>query len=236
MFMNNGNSTARDCGFGDKLVEYLYGEASGEVAGDVRRHLAGCGTCAAEAESFVSMRASIGEWKAEFDRIPTPPIRIPSPAAASVPGAPGSGIIESIRAFFASIPSLATAGGAVAVLAIAGLIAFFAIGRNTGDEVAGIKGNNATPSPTSRQATVQPTPPVSVTVPGDPAQPVVSDKTQTVRQPAAVKTDNRRIQPRQTPAGQRRPARNAPVLAEDSVEEDDGIRLADLFDEIGTED
>jgi anti-sigma factor RsiW len=213
------------CEYSDNVVAYLYDELPAREASIFEAHLGHCTTCTDEFAAVADTRFSVYEWhKEEFVPLATPRFVVPAePVRTSV--------WAQIGELFASArPSLAFAGG-LAVLAIAVIAGFLAL-RPTGTEVAS---NVAVPqqnSPESKPAAPPIDRPVTVDAPAAPFH-TVPVKGRPVAKPSqgARKAIVRQIEP--VPASGLRQARKVPVLSQDIEIEDESLRLADMFDEVG---
>lgn len=71
--MSNNNRHNSSCTFGEQLITYLYGETAGQETIKFEAHLADCPNCSAELKGFGFARTSILDWKAaEFSNLETP--------------------------------------------------------------------------------------------------------------------------------------------------------------------
>lgn len=209
---------------GDTLA-YLYDEMASAEREKFEIHLADCTTCIDDFAELSQSRYPVFEWKQlEFDPLPTPRIGIPFEAASV-------SWFDKLRASFALRPAFAF--GSLAVIAVlASLAVFVMIGGAGGNtEVAGVP---PTPAPVmpSPEATV---PPVqSVVAANEPKVDIRRDETA-----ESVKTSTSASKPAKRsarPKATQQAKRNAPVPALNPVDEDedDSLRLADIFEEIGT--
>lgn len=230
--MNMMNHNESNCGKSGELMSYLYGEIRPDDSQRFERHIGSCESCAAEAASFASLRAAIGDWKSEFEELRTPIIDIPYPVR-EVASAPVS-IFDSVRAFL-SFPKLAAVS--LALLFISAGFVFYLSGSDSGSLIAGGNQNRskAVTSPTAQPASTN----VEKSV--EPKSPEIAITTQ---DPQPEKVSDRRSAPeRATKSGPRKVAGNdkksikkqPPTLIDEADDEDKSLRLADLFDEIGTE-
>jgi anti-sigma factor RsiW len=115
------------CARADDLVAYLYNEASEPEALAFESHMRGCESCAAEAEAFGHVRASIGEWRSQtIGSIASPvPVTTLSPerdAAGTRARKPSA--LAALREFFALSPLWMRGATAFAGLAICALVVF----------------------------------------------------------------------------------------------------------------
>lgn len=233
--MNVPNQFSPECAFHGELLSFLYGEMPAGRANSFREHLGSCPECGSEFAALSSLRRSIGDWKSEFDRVETPSIELPDrvPTVAG-PARRDPTFLESVRTFLSGFPALAA--GSLGLLAIVGGIAIYLISGSDHSEIARENGNRntpaATPSPTAAPQTVQiPEKPI-----GPETAPKKANDARTVgiadkRPNRTMRTDTRKVAGNEP---KRRRGANPTLLGEDD-EEDDSIRLADLFDEIGTD-
>lgn len=104
MLNNNHNPS---CAFAEQIVSYLYGETIGKEKAAFDAHLKNCSSCADELAGFGFVRASIVEWKTEeFLNLETPSINIPYPIAVATEKQSWLG---ELRKLFALSPTWATA-------------------------------------------------------------------------------------------------------------------------------
>jgi len=228
--MENRNNEA-NCGHSAELMSYLYGELDREESRVFKTHIDTCRSCAAESVEFAGLRESIAEMRAEFQGLPTPPIDIPY-RAREVGSEPIS-IFESIRAFLAGFRAFSV--GAAAVFLLAFGVGLYFLTADRGSDLAGGNQNrkNAIASPTV-EPTASRTPETVKSETVNPNAPTT---------PAPVKAADKRVTPepkpkpetrRTAPNSNKKPKQSAPIFDE-GEEEDDTLRLADLFGDIGTE-
>jgi hypothetical protein len=259
--MMNNNHKNPGCGFGEQLVAYLYDEAGDAETTAFETHLETCRACADELEAFSGVHFSIADWKLkEFDALATPIIEIPyeKPArSVETAGVTGSWLSALWRDFFSFSPrawSLATAS--FAVLAICLSVVWFSTKFQTPGLVSQGNAKKQTPTPPNNannpaqingnanvSAPVEPNRPPNIVQ--KPAQPdvVVSNDPQPKNNRAVKASNNQRpVQKNENPKNgdaQRRKNNNDPqpkIVTGDDDEEDDTLRLAEIFDEIDTED
>jgi len=76
MMRNNHNNSS--CNYTEQIVSYLYDEFSGAEKDKFNEHLGNCNFCAVELKSFGFVRSSISEWRDEhFSNLETPIIHVP---------------------------------------------------------------------------------------------------------------------------------------------------------------
>lgn len=118
------------CARANDLVAYLYGEASEPEALAFESHMRGCDSCAAEAEAFGHVRASIGEWRSQTIGSIASPVSVTAPtpdrdAAGTYARKPSA--LAALREFFALSPVWMRGATAFAGLAICALVVFAAV-------------------------------------------------------------------------------------------------------------
>jgi hypothetical protein len=249
--MLNGHHKISDCGFGEQLVSYLYNEINGAEKSNFEMHLRNCAACADEFAAFSGVHYSINDWKLkDFSMLETPLIEVPSKINRFVEtpelSENKSSWLSGLRRLFSLSPrawSLATAS--FAILAVCVGIVFFVINHQKVDLVSQ---NNKKPipsvSPTIEQPKVISTsetpenPPKPIVQPKNPTTDIVKDDSKTTR---SVKVIDNSRQPKKVENADVR-KNNEPkinnqtkapkVVIED--EEDNSLRLAEMFDEIDT--
>lgn len=215
------------CGFEETLIACLYGEATERERSAFESHVAGCANCTREYAAFEGFRSDMAEWSHEAVQIPP----IPNPAeTAGSDGLRSAGFVQSLLGLLTANRGLAAAGLAAAVLLAAAAPLVFRSGVfETGTELAA--DNTAAvrrdDGKTARTATPSPAP----------AEPEGKKTDSTVPEEGAG-TTRRQSQ-------ERRPARETPksaksakpqtnvTLTEIDEDEDESLRLSDLFAELG---
>lgn len=228
------------CGSAADVLSYLYGELQANEIGRIESHIATCGVCAAEAEAFSALRGSLADWKREFDLIPTPPIRIEENRTA-LPAAGSMSVLESIRAFLAGFPMFAATSAAA--LLVVGFGAFYLLTLDRNNDVAETSQNRPKASPTASSSPAGKSEPVDTTASVSNVPSKAKESTTDVkpakaaeRQPKSTADKTPRNVNRSTNVSRPKNDRaQVPTLGEESGDEDDTLRLADLFDEIGSE-
>ena len=210
------------CTQGSDMLAYLYDEMPLADRDRFELHLADCGTCIDDFAELSQSRYPIYEWKQfEFDRLPTPRVDIPYGEATV-------SWFDRFRAAFAFNPAYAF-GGIGAVLLAGFMTSYFLFSGSNVDEIA----MDAQPSPSPLVAsTIAPLPTTvdqatksSATAP--PSKPKVvsaSMPTRTASKP--VKTKATAPTPKKS--------NRVPVYSTTEDEEDDSLRLADIFAELDT--
>lgn len=253
--MLDNNHKSKDCDWGEALVEYLYGEAAEKESAAFEAHLESCAACTQEMEAFSGVHFAISDWKSkEFDTIQTPAIEIPYEKAerqTEVSSVKESWLPAFIRDLFSLSPrgwTLATAS--FAVLVICAGVAFLTMKPQKRDDVAETNKNSRpavvptiekTPEQTNVNKTTSTDREVKPLKEQNATQPelaVESNKKNNSRVVKAVET------PRPTPKvdntknndvkrNNKNNNETAPKVIPDD-EEDDSLRLAELFEEIDT--
>jgi len=246
--MTNNNHKSTGCGYGEELVSYLYGETENAV---FEAHLQDCHACADELEAFSGVHFSIKDWKSkEFDRLATPSIQIPYEKAEKrgedlvVTGSWLSGL----RGLLSLSPAWSLGAASFAVLAVSlGLILFASkspkqdevskTGMQTQKSVTPTENKNVEPANKTPDIVVNP-----VKEPKAPKPDVVVETNQ--KDNRVVKTTTNQRQPQNkdnsnTPKNNnvKRDNKNnqvPPGVIEDD-EYDNTLRLAEIFDEIDTD-
>lgn len=249
MINNNGHQNS-PCTFAEQLAAYLYDEIDGAEKIGFESHLHSCKACTDELSGFSVVRSSILEWRTgEFEHLATP--------AFALPAAPE--IITEKRSWFAAIqgmftvsPMQAAAFAAIAVLVISAGLFWFAAKRLDNQELAKVKNTenkhidnqpvssenieNPIPAPTiNKNSRVQDN---AVGTPKTSTPTVKSQSNAPFKissQPAAPKTEINSTAPNtNTTPKIKAPVKNhAPVLDNDEDDEDNSLRLSDMFEEIG---
>lgn len=247
--MINNNHQNSDCAFGERLVSYLYGESSGAESFEVEKHLKNCEACADEFAAFSGLHFAIDDWKTtEFAPLATPLIEIPYETKTEVVK---SSWLSGLRQIFALSPAWSLATASAAVLVICTGIVWLALNARQIDDVAeNEKNKNQSISPAAQQtppATTAKNDPVKkadeqVNPINEPKAPAIENAVdQDSKNTRAVKiVNNPRPSSKSDNAPKTTPKRNtknqpAPKLMTDESEEDDSLRLAELFEEIGTD-
>lgn len=253
--MLNNHHKNSDCAFAESLVAYLYDEASAAEKRVFEAHLKNCATCDDELKEFGFARTAIHEWRvADFDQLPTPAFKIPAQTVHStVETRKSQSWFDGLRQIFSFKPALAMS--ALIVLVALFSVAAFVFNFKTDEPIAeNLKEKElvkTTVSPTVEKKEVEP----KKTVSGENGetskiananptikveeQKSVNAKAISVKASAiapknnavkVVQTENKRNQKSNVA-----PKSDVPRFVETDDEEDDSVRLADLFDEIGTE-
>ncbi|MDQ2747621.1 MAG: zf-HC2 domain-containing protein [Acidobacteriota bacterium] len=259
--MLNNNRKNSICADTECLIAYLYGESDAAEKAEFEAHLDTCAACVEELAEFNFARTAVSEWRSlEFDNLATPVFGIPVNEAKSFTTLekPRSRFAEW-KQLFAFRPALAMSALAVAVILFGAAFIIFNLkdNREVAQENTVNKTVKAAVSPTISEVETAPiggretvdkfaAPPEQTAV-------KVVDKKPSASRSSAVKTsvnaplknDSADVVPVRTiqntgRVGQKSTgAANAskselPRLTDAEEEVDNSVRLADLFDEIGT--
>jgi hypothetical protein len=260
----NTSSSLTSCDYSEQLVSYIYGEIEAAEKPEFEAHLKKCRVCSEEVAAFTGVHFSISEWKSqEFSALETPRIEIPyekkeSPAPARVVSGVSGSWLDSLRGLFSLNPVWA-GGATMAALGIFALVAFFGSNPGPVDELAE-KGNKTREkqvvSPTAQNSAV-----ITTTNDGGNKTPDTKTKESEPKEPDVILTNdtnpkNNRVEkvsdnPRPNKTAEKTeapktnrvkntPKKDTPDADEDLTpsyadDEDDSLRLSDLFDEIDTE-
>lgn len=209
------------CSHGGDMLAYLYNEMAAADRDSFELHLADCGTCIDDFADLSQSRYPVFEWKQlEFDPLPTPRIVIPTTEASRVSW------FDKLKASFAFRPAYAL-GGVAAIALVGTLVAFVFLNRSSGDfEIA-----EAEPTPTPARSTVAAAKPAEPVVVED--GPIVESReaVKPVKVAATTKPAKAPVKPKSTPVRRSAPL---PALSTLDDDEDDSLRLSDMFEEIGT--
>jgi len=258
--MSNNNHKNSSCAFAEQIVSYLYDEFERDEKIKFEAHLADCSFCADEYAGFGFVRSSVLEWRNEdFSKLATPTFDIPAVKnQKSLPGVSteSRSWLGDFRKMFSFNPALAMAG--LAVLVVCAGITLFALNFSGNNEVAekGIE-KNAVKTPVSPTVEIlkkldeknggdkeveKSAPPASETVNFSPQK---ERERQIVPVKSVVKVSGnapknssnnpavnlKETSDRKTPPVRKRQVPNLNDLDDD---DDETIRLADLFDELDT--
>ena len=243
--LNNGHHNP-SCAFAEQIVSYLYGETNNKEKAAFDVHLNSCSTCTDELAGFSFVRSSIVEWKnEEFLNLETPSIKIPYPIAVSTEK---QSWLAELRKLFTFSPMWATAFAAVIICV--GLI-LLAVNFSNNNDVAE---SDNTPiesivSPSVEPKDEQPIEKISDNIaskslennqskPSEIAPRIVPKNriTKTSNKPTKVlpnsnnPTNVRQIKEDKTTLVVKK--REVPKLNNLEDEEDNSLRLADLFAEV----
>jgi hypothetical protein len=217
----------RNCPYNDEIVSYIYGELGEGAASGFETHLADCTVCTDEFAAVSNARFSVYEWqKEEFAPLPTPQFSIPYATAPVSNQAPG--IFAGLRDLFAfgRWPALAAAG---AVLALG--VGFIAMNFSGSDDQP-----IAVNAPQIERPTEPAVPQIANGTTDAPAPEIEKPEIAVAAEKRPVKTTQVRYTRKanvQEPVKKATTARK-PALTDFDDNADTSLRLADLFDGIGS--
>ncbi len=252
------NQQNLSCEFTEEIISYLYDELNSTDKLRFESHLVNCGFCPAEISSFGVVRASIIEWKkVEFDVLSTPIIEIPALQPARQIVSVSRPWYAKIRDLFSLSPAWMTATTAVAVVVICVGLGFVLISslRNTTDFAQENNKVKPVPSPTTEIKPVDTTSssnssqsnpnltksPTSSSSNVDSPKPTTAPAPVKITERQIVKPQNSNVKKNVAPTVDKsnkvtnkspRKARNPSLVGDE--DEEDSLRLSDIFDEIGT--
>lgn len=257
--MLDTNHQKSPCRYAMQIVSRLYGETDAAETAEFDAHLKNCSFCADELKNCGFVRSSILEWRdEEFSNLATPAFEIPkinsvNSVSVVTNSTESKSIFDGLKSLFSFKPAFA----ALAFLIACAAVAFIAINFSGGDkEFAANQTNNSTKKIASPIDEIKEKPTETKLaedkIEKTPTQEVAESprevKTDKIVMPnkAIVKTSNvpaPKINSENTVSSHSaskdknpKPAsiqkQRVPSLNNIEVEEDDSIRLAELFDEI----
>ena len=248
--MRNNNTNNASCAFNEQLVDCLYGEITSREKLKLEAHIKNCLSCADEFAAFGIVRESVAEWREEtFVNLETPIFNFPAETFQTIETGKQSGSwFSELRKLFVFQPAAAMAVLAVLV-ACAGII-FYSVNFVKVDDVVEVNKNDiqkAAVTPTIEKVLV----PSVIEEPDKPASQLNEKQNldferqpRTIPNKTTVKISNRAddLAPAReikTPQSREKKTPSVkpqmPSLTVTDEVEDKSIRLADLFEEIGTE-
>jgi len=258
--MSNNNNKISSCAFAEQIVSYLYDEFERDEKIEFETHLKGCPLCADEYAGYGFVRSSVLEWRNEdFSKLATPTFDIP---ALKIGNSPSPVSIESrswlgdFRKLFSLNPRLAM--GALATIVVCAGVTFFALNFSGGNQIAqNAVGNSSVKTAVSptveiskkpdekvmtdkeiEKSVTPPLQPVSLPQPKEreqqttPVKSVVKVSGKSSKNSSNNPTVNLNdTNDKKNPSVKKQPLPNLNSLDDD---DDETIRLADLFDELDT--
>lgn len=237
MFKNSSNIPP-SCSSGADIVSFLYDEMEPAERTLFEDHLSDCENCAAELAGISFARLDVYEWhRDEFVAMATPRIEIAYSEASSRPWT------EIIRTFFTSPARFATAGAALAVVALGSL---WLSSPDMQDIAVSVPVPSPLPAESRSRPSIAPALPepgkviAEKGVPASPRSGAPLDQPKTVK--AAGSSGVRTVVNSERKAGKTKsqPARAAPAkpaappLDDFDDFEDDTLRLGDLLADVGS--
>lgn len=243
--MRNGRDT-NSCLFGDEIVSYIYDEIDGTARKMFEAHLQTCDECVSVFAGVSESRLGVFEWhRDEFLPLQTPHFVIPYETAVHSTGEPRYSWLDALRDLVKSPIRLATAGGAIAVLAIASFAVYFGAINSSGTfvadndkdvkvaEVDPIPAGQTVDNPSNAQIAADPKQENAKAVSKPSSGRVITKNTRSSN-PVQVKYNRRdSVRQRSIQASQ---TQNAPRLGNFNEAEDTSLRLADLVADIDPND
>ena len=229
------------------LLSYIYGEMDEQSRNIFESHLEECDDCAVDLGAFSDARLGVVEWRrSDFDHLATPEIVIPQAedVVVLVASPAKSGFFTGLAELIGSVPVFAKAGaGLVAAALLIGVI-YVSFSANS-SEVA-VADMNSKPEvrsqPDSAPVTLAPAPSSTVEIAKDdkfksedrpvPAVRRVAPQTKVIGQGQQIAVNGpkaRRLNPLRTETAKS----VAPRLNSFDDEEDQTLRLSDLFSQVG---
>ncbi len=231
----NSREEKFECIKKEDLVAYLYNEMPGRELPLFETHLADCQACIDEFAALSASRYAVYEWqKLEFAPLETPVFDVPRHEAT----AQKAGWLEGLRELLSFRPAMAAAGS-FAALVIAALLGYsiFVGPDGANDMVAVETGDMAV----SEIATMSPQPRTQINNPETVDNSGSDGSVGRISEPAFASSPERQSGTSYRPAKTRRrasaqqtavPARTSYRLNDVDDLSDDGLRLADLLDEV----
>lgn len=236
MLNNRNNST---CPREDRIISYLYRELTPVEVEQFEAHLATCSCCVDELAALSEPHLAVYEWRTHvFEKFPTPSIElqlIPEHRPHS------EGLLDSLTALLADWPVGLRVGVVFAAVLVVGLSAYLFIRPLTGTEVAQ---NQTVYRADDRVSTEEHTLTPEVEAAPSTANVTTSDPAETFTKTARAKHST--VTPRKTAVGragrtefasnskERSTTRHSLRLNNFEDDDDTTLRLADLFEEVGS--
>ncbi len=248
--MLNGHHKNSDCGFSEQLVSYLYNEINGAEKLNFETHLRSCAICTDEFATFSGVQYSINDWKLQdFSTLETPVFEISPKISRFVKTQElsenkGSWLPGLRRLFSLSPRSWSLAAASFAILTVCVVIVLLAVNYKKANEYSQNNAPKIIASPTTEQtkvisptetpesqpkSVVQSKNPSIIIAKPEPKNNRLVKVNDSVRQPKKVENaDIHKINPPKV-NNQSKPSK---FVIED--DDDNSLRLAELFDEIDT--
>ncbi|MBX3243020.1 MAG: zf-HC2 domain-containing protein [Acidobacteria bacterium] len=236
--MMNSRVEKFDCINKEELVAYLYKEMSGSELSFFEAHLADCQSCIDEFAELSASRYAVYEWQnVEFAPMETPVFSVPRPQVVAVQKA---GWLSGLRELLSFRPAMAAAGS-FAALVIAALLGYsFLVGSERANDIAAVENgetNTAERIAVSTPSRSQMNVPVSTRTGEDVTSnesPSRTSEPAFASSPEPRPTYNRQTKTRRGSSSSQAavPTRTSYRLNDLDDTSDDGLRLADLLDEV----
>lgn len=246
--LNNNGHQKPSCAFAEAAAAYLYDEIDGAEKLNFQSHLRDCKACADELANFSALRSSIADWREmSFEILPTPAFAM---SFADKTNSEKRSWFESARAFFNFSPAWSTTAiAAFVALIMFGVFFWFAVNYSRRDELANNKTiQNAVPTPPTEIfsgskmiAPADNAAALSGKLPKSAPVAAKADAVQNAAAPvkvfaktAAATKSNKSSAPIPDRENQpTAPAKNSVPAVIGDDDEDNSLRLSDMFDEVG---
>jgi hypothetical protein len=253
--MKNGNHNRTD-GHGAELVEYIYDEMETSRRDLFEQHLADCDRCSMELAAISDARLGVMEWRSsDFDPLATPAIEIPFDGSERQAFGPrASGLADIVRSIFQIPMTARIAAGLATAAVVVGIVYYGGSGSWSTPEVTevpkapqvdAVNTTGMAADPTVDVASAEQRREDSEAVPG-PDQAVSTERqrrslNRNISEPArrtpvqrrrSVEPDTRIAKRQRSPVDVDGP--KAPSLSNFDETEDTTLRLAELFEEVGS--
>jgi len=227
-----------NCPLTGEIVSYIYGELEGKAEFEFETHLADCTACTDEFAAVSESRYSVFEWKKEaFDPLPTPSFDVPY---VHGPVPVHSGVGAGIMAWLQSLGAPVAAAAALALVASVWLL-IFTLGKKQ-EQPAAVSNTPQVLQPESNPKVTVPPPVASEIEPRADVAEIKSPMRKSSRAIPASAVQPRRIVRQPAMVAEKTPdkdvnhvpqAQKAPALTAYQENDDQSLRLAELFDEVG---
>jgi hypothetical protein len=237
--MFDSNKYSESCSFSEQIVSFIYDEMSEQEKSAFVNHSSKCVVCSEELSAFGTVHSEIVDWKRqEFLPLQTPEVRIPYVTVAQEAKKP---LFAGFFEFFSFSQVWVKTTTAFAMLVIFSGIAFFVFNSETTDGTMAKQAvpiSSPKPLPTAdvkvpETTILEPEVVVNPKSPNAPVKPVQAN--------ARIKSNNKPVS--STPKVEKATVRTTNSkpkvkrqqnvnLIESDEDEDDSLRLSDLFDEI----
>lgn len=250
--MNTNGHQNLSCTFAAQLVDYLYSEFAEAEKTVFESHLQNCRACADEAANFSQLRSSIIEWREnDFEPLQTPVFVLPAVRQKVVEK---HSLIETIRSIFILSPMQTAFAALFVLLTFAGIFwisSSYLRNEDLASDTNRVKNENI------QSPVVLPTAEIaSRNEPNQsPAKEVISQKfaaavskdsdvkdnsapgkiSSPSAMPVVQKDLNKQIAPKTgtSPKIKAPVKNNIPAIDDEDEEDNNSLRLSDLFDEVG---
>ena len=222
------------CSNGGDLLAYLYDEMPAADRETFELHLADCVSCIDEFAEISQGRYPVYEWKAlEFDPMPTPRFVMPVEQATA-------GLFDKLRTAFTANRGFAF-GSAAATILVAIFAAYAVYIQNGSENVVAVVQAEPPASPVQKVVAPPAGPELKSSIREEPTERVAA-KPKSISKPAEIVKVSVRKSKRHEPARgselkaspvPQKQIRSIPVLSIAEDDEDDSLRLSDLFEDIG---